>query len=269
MVTAMVEDADERVARWRYVVPNAITSFSLLVGVMATFKATQGLFLDAAWLIVLCVLLDKLDGTAARMLGASSEFGMQLDSFADLVAFGIAPGMTAFCYVSTDPQGFFAWWHSPGGNIALHAMVGVYILGSCLRLAKFNVMSAEGGPKIFYGMPTTYAGGVISLTLLVAMRYSGIPFFVGVLRVLPIIALLCGLAMVSNAVLPKVVVRENKLLNIFQLVAIATAYVCGFARAYPEYLFVLMGIYGLVGFVWGWMHRGEYRGGDEAQTHEA
>ncbi len=266
MFAPMEPSEAKRVARWRYVVPNAITSFSLLVGVLAAFRATQGDFQDAGWLIVLSILLDKLDGTAARLLGSTSDFGMQLDSFADLVAFGIAPGVTAFCFISMDPEGLFAWWHSPGGNITLHAMVAVYILGACLRLAKFNVMTELDGPqKIFFGMPTTYAGGVMSLSMLVALEHMNVPFATGVLRVLPVIAMLCGFAMVSNAVLPKVTTRSNKFLNYFQIVAVAIAYVCGFTRHYPEYMFALMSSYGLIGFLWGFVHRGEFRGDDELE----
>jgi hypothetical protein len=102
--------------------------------------------------------------------------------------------------------------------------------------------------------------------VLVSLQYVEIPFFVGVLRTLPIIAMLAGLAMVSNAVLPKVAVRENRWTNYFQLAAIASAYVCGFARAYPEYLFLLTGGYGLIGFAWGFLHRDDFRHVDEAQT---
>src|SRR5690606_7181425 len=127
----------------------------------------------------------------------------------------------------------------------------------------------ESGPKIFFGMPTTYAGGVTSLTLLVALQYSDIPFFVGVLRVLPVIAMLCGFAMVSNAVLPKVTTRTNRLVNAFQIVGLIGAYICGFTRHYPEYLFILMSGYGLVGFVWGFAHRGEFSGDDEHDLDEA
>lgn len=269
MLAPMSEAEDKRVARWRYVVPNAITSMSLLIGVLAALRATQGEFVDAGWLIVLSILLDKLDGTAARLLGSTSEFGMQLDSFADLVAFGIAPGVTAFCFISMDSYGLFAWWHSPGGNVALHAMAGVYILGACLRLAKFNVMSELDGPqKVFFGMPTTYAGGVMSLSMLVALNHMDVPFAIGVLRILPVIAMLCGFAMVSNAVLPKVTTRSNKALNVLQIGLLILAYLCGFTRTYPEYMFSLMASYGLVGFIWGYMHRGEFRGDDEPDDFE-
>ena len=248
-------DGANPIRRWRYVVPNAITSLSLLIGVLAIFRATQGQFEDAGWLIVWCILLDKLDGTAARLLGSTSEFGMQLDSLADLVTFGIAPGMTAFAFVWQDPHGYFAWWHSANGNILLHAMIAVYIVGACLRLAKFNVMSNTGGPKVFYGMPTTYAGGIVSLTLLVALKFD----MVGVLRTLPTIAAIAGFLMVTNAPLPKVTTRSTKGVQVFQIVNLALAYVCGFARVYPEYLFALMTGYGVVGFLWGYLHRHELR----------
>lgn len=87
----------------RFILPNAFTSMNFLLGVFAICWAT-GLFsnfttLDpyrmSAYFVVLCVLLDKLDGFAARLVNASSEFGAQFDSLADLIAFGLAP---AFCF---------------------------------------------------------------------------------------------------------------------------------------------------------------------------
>ena len=83
----------------RYVFPNAFTSMNFLLGVFSicwvtgTF-ATKDPILMGAYFIILCVLLDKLDGFAARLVNASSEFGAQFDSLADLIAFGLAP---AFC----------------------------------------------------------------------------------------------------------------------------------------------------------------------------
>ena len=86
-------------------VPNAITSASLLIAIVVVFKAMEGKFEEAAWLVVLCVLLDKLDGTAARALRASSRFGMQLDSLVDFLAFGISPGLTVFMVIRLDQSG--------------------------------------------------------------------------------------------------------------------------------------------------------------------
>ena len=94
----------------RFLIPNMFTALSLLLGLAAIFIMTAGvvrpsltlamisesrsLVLTGAWLILWCVLLDKLDGFAAKALNSTSEFGAQFDSMADLVSFGIAPAGT-------------------------------------------------------------------------------------------------------------------------------------------------------------------------------
>ena len=75
----------------KYFVPNAFTALSMLFGLASMTMSAAGNFQLAAWMILWGVLLDKLDGTAARLMHASSEFGVQFDSFADFVVFGIAP----------------------------------------------------------------------------------------------------------------------------------------------------------------------------------
>ena len=74
---------------WRYLVPNFFTAVSFLMGCASILMCFEGELYWATWLILWSVLLDKVDGTAARLLGASSEFGSELDSMADLVAFQI------------------------------------------------------------------------------------------------------------------------------------------------------------------------------------
>ena len=71
----------------KYLVPNSLTAFSMLLGLISTYYSTQGHYDLAAWMILWGVLLDKLDGTSARLLNASSKFGAELDSFADFVTF--------------------------------------------------------------------------------------------------------------------------------------------------------------------------------------
>ena len=77
--------------RVKYLIPNSITASSMLMGLASIYLAAREDFVMAAWLILWGVLLDKLDGTMARLLDACSEFGVQFDSFADFVVFGIAP----------------------------------------------------------------------------------------------------------------------------------------------------------------------------------
>ena len=79
----------QTIARGRYVVPSAFTFASMACAFASTQTGQQ--FTTAAWWIMYCCLLDKLDGTAARLLKAQTRFGVQADSAADLLAFGIAP----------------------------------------------------------------------------------------------------------------------------------------------------------------------------------
>ena len=102
-------------------------------------------------------------------------------------------------------------------------------------------------------MPTTLAGGMVSISMLVAINYD----LVMVLEQLPVLAAVCGLAMVSSLPLPKVVRRSTTLLNVFQITNVALAYVFGLSRNYPEYLWVLMAGYTIIGFAWGFVHRAE------------
>ena len=77
----------------RYTIPNSFTAMSLLLGVGSIVTSQLGELELAGWMIVWCGLLDVLDGVAARLLKATSTFGAEFDSMADLVAFGVAPAI--------------------------------------------------------------------------------------------------------------------------------------------------------------------------------
>ncbi|NVB41400.1 CDP-alcohol phosphatidyltransferase family protein [Pseudenhygromyxa sp. WMMC2535] len=240
------------VAKWRYVVPNAVTSASLVIGLMVMLAASQGRFEAAGWLIVACVLLDKLDGTFARLLGATSKFGVQLDSLTDLVVFGVAPAAVILLTIQGTPELAESWapW-----SWAMYASLALFVVCANLRLAKFNVMAESGGPAIFFGMPTTLAGGLLGLFLLIGLQYE----FDGLLRALPLIALLFAAMMVSNLPLPKVGKRASTAGNVFQAVNLVLCYICGFVRIFPEYLLLVTLGYAGAGFIWGLLHRSELR----------
>lgn len=248
-------DAAKPVAPWRYLVPNALTSASLVIGLGVIVIASSGDFEGAGWLIVWCVLLDKLDGTFARLLGSTSKFGVQLDSLADMVVFGVSPVAAVFLMIHGQPEQFELWDRWSWG---LYAALACFPVCAGLRLAKFNVAAEdEGGPQIFFGMPTTLAGGLIGLFLLIGLKYE----LHGLLVALPFIAFGFGLMMVSPLPLPKVGKRESKPAQIFEAVNLVVAYVCGFARILPEYLLALTLGYAVAGFVWGLLHYNELRSG--------
>jgi CDP-diacylglycerol---serine O-phosphatidyltransferase len=222
--------------------------------------ASEGRFVDAGWLMVWCVLLDKLDGTSARLLGATSKFGVELDSLADLVVFGVAPAGTIMLFSRAEPE-LFAMY---GGFGLVPVAVALFVVCSALRLAKFNVLAETGGPSVFFGMPTTLAGGLLALLLLIGLQYQ----LDGLLGALPIIAACFALLMVSNFPLPKIGHDAGRAMKVFQLVTVALAYVFGFMRIFPEYLLGISLFYALAGFGWGFLHRAELRGPGKADNDD-
>ena len=246
------ENAGRRVARWRYVVPNAITCFGLLLGLVSAFLSIGGEHVEAAWLIVLCVLLDKADGSVARLLKATSAIGMQLDSFSDFVTFGIAPGTLIITYIFSNPGGHFEMWHGTYAAYVLRGLVAAYVLCACIRLAKFNVLTdVTGNIGVFFGMPTTFCGAFVATGFIVCDQYQ----LIDVLRWSPLALAFFGALMVSNLPIPKVGRRKSKLLNAFQTGNILVGYVAGIARLWPEYLLALVIIYFVGGFGWGFWNR--------------
>lgn len=144
----------EVVYRRRYLVPNLVTLGNMFCGYLAIFYSAAGNFEKAIWAIAIAILLDGLDGRVARQLSATSEFGMEFDSFSDVVSFGVAPAVLMYHWGMqsiADEFGIFISF--------------LYLLCAASRLARFNVST----PTLlgFTGLPTPGAAGVvISLVLL-------------------------------------------------------------------------------------------------------
>ncbi len=244
-----------RPARWRLFVPNALTCASLTVGLAAIVIAlTRHDFVESAWLVILSTLLDKLDGTAARALRATSDIGVQLDSFADFVTFGMAPAAMLYAagHHAAD-AGVATLWAGDAGRLALAALTAAYVLCACLRLAKFNVLTENlppDAPKVFYGMPSTFAGGLLAVLYILADKYA-----LAAGDALPILAGLLGLLMVSNWPLPKLARRNQPVLDAIQVLTVVGTYLCSIFRIFPEYLAFNVITFAFVGFGWGFVHR--------------
>lgn len=160
-------------------VPNALTSLNLASGCISIVFALDGHLQTAAIFILAAALLDFLDGFAARLLKAWSPIGKELDSLADIVSFGVAPGMILFQFMSdlslsTGSHAIWAW---------LAFLIPVF---SALRLAKFNL--DERQTAFFIGLPTP--ANAIFWSFGVAYTYSKlIDFAVNPLFIVPIICL--------------------------------------------------------------------------------
>jgi CDP-diacylglycerol---serine O-phosphatidyltransferase len=242
----------------KFIVPNLFTSLNFLLGVWSICYSAGAFITDgdsanairtAAHLIILCALLDKLDGFAARMMNASSEFGAQFDSLADLIAFGLAPALAIFfAYKEFVPEWFEA--HTP----LMMASLSLYVLTAAMRLAKFNAMDADAYPGFFVGLPSTFAGMINALMLWLLMDYD---FFTAQqnLHIPLLIFIATALLMVSPFFLPKPKTRKNKLINIWHGTCVVVIYVLGFAMIYPEILAILAVYFFVFGFGEGFLKR--------------
>lgn len=126
-------------------IPNTITSLNLFSGCIAIVFAFQEAYLTAALFVALAAVFDFLDGFAARLLKAYSPMGKELDSLADVVSFGVAPGVMAYSFITSQAM-----------NIGSPAWLGWFgfllPVFSALRLAKFNL--DERQTSSFLGLPT-------------------------------------------------------------------------------------------------------------------
>ena len=131
------------------IIPDAITSCNLLCGSIAVFLATQGAFVWAFVFILVGAFFDFFDGLSARALKAPSAIGVQLDSLADDITFGLAPAMMLFCYL----RPILGWWALPALLMAAF---------SALRLAKFNVDERQHASFIGLATPPNaiFWGGI-------------------------------------------------------------------------------------------------------------
>jgi CDP-diacylglycerol---serine O-phosphatidyltransferase len=224
---------------WKYLVPNGFTALSLVLGLASVTQSATGHYDSAAWLILLGVLLDKLDGAAARLLGASSEFGAEMDSFADFVGFGIAPAALAFFRLTGGTVG-------PGEGLIAGACA-VYTLAVAIRLARFNVTDPEGGSFMFVGVPTTLCGAIFASGWLAAQSQGMVDV---VAPTMPVVLMIFGALMVSNVRIPKFSLRWGLPVNAFQVVNVVLVYAFVPLQIFPEYLFMLGASYLVFGVVW-------------------
>jgi CDP-diacylglycerol---serine O-phosphatidyltransferase len=153
-----------RLRRGIFLIPSLFTVANLLCGYYASLAALVGGkedFDHAAKAIGLAILFDSMDGRIARLTGTNTEFGVQFDSLADVVSFGVAPAILAYAW---------GFRYAFAGTSEFHQLSEVawiccltFLICCAWRLARFNVKGMEpGGNKNFVGMPTPAAAGVVA-----------------------------------------------------------------------------------------------------------
>jgi len=237
--------------RWRYVPPSLVTCVNITAGLLSISEAVAGRFEASAWFIMLCVLLDKADGTLARLLRATSRFGLEKDSLCDLLTFGVAPAVLLLSSLAGQAA-VTPLATSPAYRTLVYVGSFFYVIAAALRLAKFNVMSDACGSKFFFGIPTTVCGGFVASYFLTVRKHA---LSLRTLEVLPALTAVLALLMVSRLPLPKIGRRKTRAMTIFTLLNVVLFYAFTLLRVYPEYLLGAGITYVFIGVPWALRQR--------------
>ena len=168
-------------------IPNAFTFINLSCGILSILAIINDKYILASLLILLSGLVDRYDGRVARFLNVSSELGKELDSLADLVAFGVAPAILSYVLFEFNKIG-------PYGMVGICIML-IFVICGAYRLARFNTIKFDG---CFTGIPITIAGCFIAV-------YDLLNVYIRLPIILSIVLLIIGAyLMVSNIRLKKV-----------------------------------------------------------------
>ncbi len=143
-----------------YLIPNTLTTGNLFCGLYAILAVFDGNHLHAAYAVLVALIFDMLDGKSARWVKGTSQFGLEYDSLADVVSFGVAPGFLIYA------------WALKGQGMLGAAVMFAFVACGALRLARFNVISTASESRYFMGLPIPAAASVVA-TLVVFDHHIG------------------------------------------------------------------------------------------------
>ena len=203
-------------------IPNFLTSINLILGCLSIFASFQpdGV-LDAAIFVLFATIFDFADGFAARKLNAQSDMGKELDSMADLITFGVAPGLIVFRLLHPE---FLSFYGNTIFETFLKSTPALIPLFSALRLAKFNIDKRQ--TDNFIGLPTpANAIFISSLPFIEHQNIWNLSELIHTNWFLPLICLINSLLLISEIRLFSLKVKHlgwkgNELRYVFLLVSL-------------------------------------------------
>lgn len=151
----------EKLRRGVYLIPSLFTAGNLMCGFFSVISTFNGKYVQAALFIIFAHLLDGVDGYAARLTKTTSQFGVEFDSLADIVSFGVAPAILVY-YWALVPWGTWGW-----------LAACTYVICGALRLSRFNVQARSVGKGHFVGLPIPAAAETITSTILMYYFLGG------------------------------------------------------------------------------------------------
>ena len=144
---------ERRFQRGVYLLPSMFTVGNIFCGWACVVYAMRGDYATAAPFVAFAIVLDALDGRIARLTGATSDFGVEFDSLADVISFGVAPAILVFSW-GLESLGRLGW-----------AAGFLYVTLTAMRLARFNIQGKGGDKRYFVGLPSPASAGVLASTV--------------------------------------------------------------------------------------------------------
>ncbi len=196
-MSAEIKKRRSRKKRWRrfsddgevpigaYIIPNLFTTANLFSGFFGIISSINGRYYEAGLAVIASCVFDILDGKVARLTRATSRFGVEYDSLADLVAFGVGPGIL-----------MYLWALKPFGRLGWLAAF-IFVACGALRLARFNVQVEVTSKKYFTGLPIPGAASMVATTVLFLHEWQITSWTVSSFPLL-VAAYLLGFLMVST-----------------------------------------------------------------------
>src|SRR5256712_5848099 len=142
-------DLRERRPRGIFLLPSLLTTGNLFCGFFALLLTVENRYTEAALAIFVAMIMDILDGRVARLMKATSQFGLEFDSLADVVSFCVAPAFLIYSF-ALSALGRPAWFGA-----------FLFVICGALRLARFNVHTGTVDRRFFVGLPTPAAAGLV------------------------------------------------------------------------------------------------------------
>ncbi|MFK5926454.1 MAG: CDP-diacylglycerol--serine O-phosphatidyltransferase [Desulfuromusa sp.] len=235
------DEKRENLRKGVYLLPNLITAAGIFAGFYVIIAATDGHYERAAWFIMLAAIFDGLDGKVARITGTSSKFGVELDSLADVISFGVAPGVL-----------LYLWALRPFGKLGWLAAF-LYVICGALRLARFNVQVSTVESRRFIGIPIPAAACIVATCVLLFYELGG----TGTIKMFSMVVLVFLLAflMISNVKYLSLKDPELFKRQPFMMLVIAIMLLI-IIVAKPEVMLFLVGmaymVSGPIVSFWGW-----------------
>jgi CDP-diacylglycerol---serine O-phosphatidyltransferase len=153
--------AAEKLRKGVYLIPSLFTAGNLICGFFSMIATFNGNYLLATYFIILANILDGLDGYAARLTKSTSQFGVEFDSLADIVSFGVAPAILVYFWALVP-------WETWGSLAAC-----TYVVCGALRLSRFNVQSTGPAKGHFVGLPIPAAAEMIAAIVIMYYFLGG------------------------------------------------------------------------------------------------